>query len=457
MHNIRKDGLLSNTERIKHMVSNINGVNAALFGDGIYTANNPYSYHMFAGADHGLLVARLKGSVEARAEDIEVDPNEQLSTDTVLGRAGMSDETCVLMSGAQCLPLIEFPGDVVNVENDHGLGNKLVYETHRQVKELIDEFFNGGESSMPVKTLQPSQVAIRKLKHISPNDALVKKITSLSSSMIEMVYYESPTKITATTTMTKSDSTPTLLIDTSSNPHPLQVSYQATSPILTLCSCPRSLLTLQCTSYESSSRPNFQFSCGMNFEMVLARPPSGRKKAIGWSEVFDHPSVLRKLRKTTLSHCKRCKTCATKARTLGVGVMPTGSMRIDLLPNLVCSGHPSGTFVLSYRFEKGTQDTYHQNPGQPYSKTYRVAYVPNSPEGQQLVARLKCAFAMGLTFKIDTSETTGKSNSIVWSTIPHKTVVAAGPYGYPDRYYFTAANKELDRLGIPSTKRHLIT
>lgn len=79
------------------MISNINGVNATLFGDGIYTANNPYSYHMFGGSDYGLLVARLKGRIEERNEDALGNPTERSTVDTFLGRAGMTDETCVCL------------------------------------------------------------------------------------------------------------------------------------------------------------------------------------------------------------------------------------------------------------------------------------------------------------------------------------------------------------------------
>ena len=57
---------------------------------------------------------------------------------------------------------------------------------------------------------------------------------------------------------------------------------------------------------------------------------------------------------------------------------------------------------------------------------------------------------MGLTFKIDTSATSGKPISVVWASIPHKTVTAAGPYGYPDKNYFATVNRQLDRLGIPT-------
>ena len=125
-------------------------------------------------------------------------------------------------------------------------------------------------------------------------------------------------------------------------------------------------------------------------------------------------------------------------------------MRIDALPELTCAGHPRGTIIVSYKFEAGNRPQYHdENPGEHHNATFRMAYVPDTPAGRDLVKRFKFAFTRGLTFTIGTSLTTGVANSIVWDSIPHKTTLDPGRFGYPDEDYFATANRQLDALGVP--------
>jgi hypothetical protein len=49
MASIKQSGLLSVQERAQLSSPSAN-TNGSLFGDGIYTGNNPFSYHMFGGA-----------------------------------------------------------------------------------------------------------------------------------------------------------------------------------------------------------------------------------------------------------------------------------------------------------------------------------------------------------------------------------------------------------------------
>ena len=68
----------------------------------------------------------------------------------------------------------------------------------------------------------------------------------------------------------------------------------------------------------------------------------------------------------------------------------------------------------------------HPNPGQPYKGTSRVAYLPASPEGQELCRLLKKAFDARLVFTIDRSVTTGADNRVVWNNIHFKTSLNGG-------------------------------
>ena len=42
-----------------------------------------------------------------------------------------------------------------------------------------------------------------------------------------------------------------------------------------------------------------------------------------------------------------------------------------------------------------------------------------------------------MTFIVGTSLTTGQTNTAVWAGIHHKTSSHGGPFGYPDKTYFS--------------------
>ena len=134
------------------------------------------------------------------------------------------------------------------------------------------------------------------------------------------------------------------------------------------------------------------------------------------------------------------------------GKMPSGSMFVsqDQQP---CAGFAGyGTIVIRYYIPTGVQKKYHPNPGSVYRPINRTAYLPNTPEGRDLLKRLKHAFSHGLTFTVGTSLSSGLPNSVVWSSIRHKTSRGFGPFSYPDPSYFSNCNGELDRLRVPSAK-----
>jgi len=51
----------------------------------------------------------------------------------------------------------------------------------------------------------------------------------------------------------------------------------------------------------------------------------------------------------------------------------------------------------------------------------RTAYLPDNPEGRQILHLLRRAFEARLVFTIGTSNTTGRDNVIIWNDIHHKT------------------------------------
>jgi hypothetical protein len=78
----------------------------------------------------------------------------------------------------------------------------------------------------------------------------------------------------------------------------------------------------------------------------------------------------------------------------------------------------------------------------------RTAYLPNSPRGQRILAKLKIAFDRRFVFSMGTSLTTGCYGP-VW-TIHHKTSLNGGPrsHGYPDATYLDRVEEELKERGV---------
>jgi deltex-like protein len=112
-----------------------------------------------------------------------------------------------------------------------------------------------------------------------------------------------------------------------------------------------------------------------------------------------------------------------------------------------------GTKMIQIRYEipDGTQQSNHPQPGRRYPGTTRVAYLPETEQGRNMLQRFQWAFQKGRSFTIGTSLTTGQTGVVVWSKhLPHKTNWrGGGPFGFPDANYVATANDALDTLKIP--------
>ncbi|XP_019861653.1 PREDICTED: probable E3 ubiquitin-protein ligase DTX3 [Amphimedon queenslandica] len=128
---------------------------------------------------------------------------------------------------------------------------------------------------------------------------------------------------------------------------------------------------------------------------------------------------------------------------------PGGTMTHYVLQTTSLPGYEGvGAIVINYDIPHGVQTKEHPNPGQPYRGTRRTAYLPNTPEGQEVLRLLKKAFDAQLIFTVGTSHTSGASNSVVWNDIHHKTVTHGDPFGYPDPTYLSRVKEELKAKGI---------
>ncbi|CAD5110741.1 DgyrCDS111 [Dimorphilus gyrociliatus] len=181
------------------------------------------------------------------------------------------------------------------------------------------------------------------------------------------------------------------------------------------------------------------------FECIVCFEYSDEPYKLPCGHMFCKSCVKKlKLRKIT-----NCPTCRQTFQGLE-GNQPPGKMFHKILKTSLSGYESYDTICIVYEFESGTQTDEHPNPKHPYKGTIRYAYLPNSPEGQKLYKLLEQAFQQKLIFTIGNSSTTGKSNTITWNDIPHKTSMRGGPenYGYPDKGYLAKLLQELKLKGI---------
>ncbi|XP_078669684.1 uncharacterized protein LOC144910441 [Branchiostoma floridae x Branchiostoma belcheri] len=145
--------------------------------------------------------------------------------------------------------------------------------------------------------------------------------------------------------------------------------------------------------------------------------------------------------------CPVCKMPTDNRR----GNQPDGTMSHRVDQGVRLPGYERyGTIVIDYHIPGGIQGKDHPNPGQRFSGDMRTAYLPDSPEGREVLRLLRRAFDCRLVFTVGTSVTTGQPNTLVWNDIQHKTNTHGGPinYGYPDPTYLQRVRVDLASKGI---------
>lgn len=116
-----------------------------------------------------------------------------------------------------------------------------------------------------------------------------------------------------------------------------------------------------------------------------------------------------------------------------IGDQPPGKMSWHVVDGMHCDGYPDvGTINISYQMSSGVRN------GVNFQGTSRHAYLPDNPEGNEVLQLLKKAFDRKLIFTVGTSVTTGRDNCVVWNGIHHKTNLHGGSshFGFPDPTYF---------------------
>ncbi|XP_066564633.1 E3 ubiquitin-protein ligase DTX3L isoform X2 [Amia ocellicauda] len=144
--------------------------------------------------------------------------------------------------------------------------------------------------------------------------------------------------------------------------------------------------------------------------------------------------------------CPVCKDVFGKVE----GNQPPGRMRHTKSATSLPGFPHCGSICIDYEIPNGIQTDKHPKPGRRFIGTSRTAYLPDSPEGNEVLGLLQKAFDQNLIFTVGTSRTTGSEDTVTWNDIHHKTNMHGGPqsFGYPDPDYLKRVKEELKAKGI---------
>lgn len=132
----------------------------------------------------------------------------------------------------------------------------------------------------------------------------------------------------------------------------------------------------------------------------------------------------------------KCPFCM-KISGIEIGTCPNGTMNTWIVASS-CEGYENyKTICIQYIIND------------PQYQMNRVAYLPDSDEGNEVLSLLKIAWVRRLCFTIGQSVTTGQVNTLVWN-IHHKTSPNGGvqTHGFPDDTYLERVKSELKAFGI---------
>ncbi|XP_015242412.1 PREDICTED: probable E3 ubiquitin-protein ligase DTX3 [Cyprinodon variegatus] len=195
------------------------------------------------------------------------------------------------------------------------------------------------------------------------------------------------------------------------------------------------------TPSPGRSKPPEDESCPICMEPI----PAEKKKALRCKHSF-----CRDCLQTAFDYKPVCPICGEVYGVL-TGTQPDGgTMNVQTVSTPLPGYKRYGTIVIHYDIPSGIQKKEHPNPGQPFQGASRTAYLPDSPEGREVLGLLSKAFNQRLIFTIGRSSTSGRNNMVTWNDIHHKTSMDGGPtcYGYPDPDYLNRVREELKAKGI---------
>ena len=388
MEEIRVHGLLTRADRRARGVTD--NFYAAAFGDGCYTGNDPLSFYGFRQeATVGLLVLRLLGCVGDQDELRKGSyPVDTVCFNRQAPHSSQLAGYVILRNSAQCAVLAEYNGRVVNT-----------------LAGCLD---------------------------------MVMRLQTYFEETVDRVLVE---KETIETTENVKDSFLVNLLRTqqefflTNEPREFSFCYAAPQTLESMTDADGSFVQLE----EDHSDKD----CPICLDSL-----SGDIVRIKGCLHGFHADCA-DLVKQKSSTCPVCRTLFKPPR----GISPSGKMIVAFDPKFTCFGPSARGYIkLVYIMPTGIQKSYHDNRGYLFNDqtSRRVAYVPDNVKGRKLLRRLVYAFLHGLTFRVGTSLTSGKSNVVTWASIHHKTN-PTGSHGFPDPHFFANCNNEMDDLGVPES------
>lgn len=430
MQAIRTNGLLTKGERTNQHIQSAS-FHGSVFGDGVYTANNPTSFQDYGGV--GLLVGRLQGSTVRVPRSLTSTTRGSIVANTVIGDKMNTGQKLngegwpetdlyheiVLRSSSQCLPMVKY--DTVMVRQPQG--ERCIQYFRTSLQGILDELFNKGSHRTTMGG--PSvTVGARTVGLAPPNPFPLPPMPVsiyMGASMTGSARKNSATRSATSKRHSSSNNC---------------LEYKA----------PQSLTAGIPSNALISPPPP---SCNWNDDCVICQDTLSSSPCAVLTvcnHVFHYSCVERAFKSKP-----QCPVCR-KAVGVPQGKSPSGTMSISAASSIRCSGYQENSIIITYAIKGGAQKSYHDNPGQRQSGKRATAYLPNNADGQNLLKRLKYAFLHGLTFTVGTSATTGIVNQCTWSSIHHKTSHTGGvvSHGFPDPSYFINCNEELDGVDVPS-------
>ena len=121
-----------------------------------------------------------------------------------------------------------------------------------------------------------------------------------------------------------------------------------------------------------------------------------------------------------------CTVCRAQLRDI-TGNQPDGGRMSHQCLKYSLPGYDGyGTIKITYYIPSGVQGPNHPHPGRQFTGDTRYAYLPDNPEGKEVLTLLKKAFDAKLIFTVGKSATSHKDNTLIWSDIEHKTCIQGG-------------------------------
>jgi len=439
MDNIRTYGLMTKAERTQGNV--VAASKGAVFGDGIYTANNCKNFSNFGPA--GLIVARLQGKAVRAASYLPPSKLTGIEAHTIIGDkmtgAGSgvdkdgwptsdSYHEIVLRHSSQCLPMIKFDRALISNKD----GEACLQFIEKSLKEIINKLFNKGVQPNNVQDAQfivppvqrryatvpaPGQRVPLPLPPTLPASlaarmGLVPGVTGATLPLPGMpgVNNLPPLNGMSGVPLPRARSQSKRRKKTSSAAVSMANARSYTAPTMTTqtlkYTAPASL-TLGVPDNALTSPP---MSCNLDDDCVICMEKLKKRRkcaALPCKHVF-HKQCL-ELAFKSKPQCPVCRISVGEAQ----GKSPSGTMTVFVSP-IRCSGFNEDSITITYNMPSGTQMSYHDNPNTRHSSKFVSAYLPMNNDGRELLKRLKFAFMHGLTFTVGTSATSGQTNQITW-------------------------------------------